>query len=76
MGNEGNSGKSGSKKGSSKAQWIKLSDSEKQGISTYCRKFLGDNKEFQVNRFLKTIFNYISKEISANINNFLNGYYA
>ena len=76
MGNEGNSGKSGSKKGSSKAQWIKLSDSEKQGISAYCRKFLGDNKEFQVNRFLTTIFNYISKEISANINNFLNGYYA
>ena len=75
MGNEGNSGKSSSKKGSSKAAWIKLNDNEKQGISAYCKKFLGDNKEFQVNRFISIIFNYISKEITSNINNFLNGYY-
>ena len=76
MGNEGNSGKSQSKKGSSKAQWIKLNDKEKQGISLYLRKFLGDNKEFRQDRFLSTIFTYISKEISSNLNNFLNSFYS
>ena len=76
MGNEGNSGKSQSKKGSSKAQWIKLNDKEKQGISLYLRKFLGDNKEFRQDRFLSTIFTYISKEITSNLNNFLNSFYS
>ena len=81
MGNEGNSGKSGksnqkSKKGSSKAEWIKLNDKERQGILSYCKKFVGDNKEFKSDKFISTIFTYISKEISSNINNFLNSYYS
>ena len=75
MGNEGNSGKSQSKKGSSKAQWIKLDDKERQGISLYLRKFVGDNKEFRLDRFISTIFTNISKEISSNLNKFLNSYY-
>ena len=76
MGNEGNSGKSKSKKGSSKATWIKLNDKERQGILSYCKKFFGDNKEFRLDKFLSTIFTYISKEISSNLNNFLNSYYS
>ena len=76
MGNNESSGKSQSKKGSSKAPWIKLEDKEKQGITLYLKKFLNDNKEFRLEKFLSTIFTYISKEISSNINNFLNSYYA
>jgi hypothetical protein len=75
MGNEGNSGKS-SKKGATKAPWIKLEDKEKQGISLYLKKFLNDNKEFRSEKFLSTIFTNISKEVSSNIHNFLNSYYA
>ena len=76
MGNEGNSGKSQSKKGSSKGQhWIKLNDTEKQGISLYIKKFLNDKKELRLDNFLTTIFTYISKEVSSNLNNFLNSYY-
>ena len=76
MGNEGNSGKSKPKKGSSKATWIKLNDKERQGILSYCKRFVGDNKEFKSDKFLSTIFTYISKEISSNLNNFLNSYYS
>ena len=78
MGNDGNSGKGKAKgkKGSSKGEWIKLNDKEKQGLLSYCKKFLGDNKEFRVDKFLSTVFNYISKEITSNINNFLNSYYS
>ena len=73
MGNEGNSGKKGR---STKADWIKLNDKEKQGLKLYSQKFLGDNKEFRLDRYLSTIFNYISKEVSSNINNFLNSFYS
>jgi len=73
MGNEGNSGKKGR---STKADWIKLNDKEKQGLKLYTQKFLGDNKEFRLDRYLSTIFNYISKEVSSNINNFLNSFYS
>ena len=77
MGNEGNkSAKSKSKKGSTKAPWIKLEDKEKHGISLYLKKFLGDNNEFRSQKFISTIFTNISKEVSSNINNFLNSYYA
>ena len=73
MGNEGNSGKKGR---STKADWIKLNDKEKQGLKLYNQKFLWDNKEFRLDRYLSTIFNYISKEVSSNINNFLNSFYS
>ena len=76
MGHEGNSKKSQPKKGSSKGEWIKLNDKEKQGILAYCRRFSGDNKEFRLDRFLSMVFTFISNEISSNINNFLNSYYA
>ena len=72
MGNE----KSHSKGRSNKAEWIKLNDKEKQGILLYSRKFLGDNKQFLSDKFLSTIFTYISKEVTSNINNFLNSFYS
>ena len=76
MGNDGNSGKSHSKGRSNKTEWIKLDDKEKQGILSYSKKFLGDNKKFLSDRFLTTIFTYISKEVISNINNFLNSFYS
>ena len=76
LGSSGNQGQSKAKKGSSKGEWIKLNEKEKQGVLAYCKKFLGDNKEFNSERFLSTIFTYISKEISSNLNNFLNSYYS
>ena len=79
MGNEGGNQKSSSssKKFNIKANWIKFSDSEKQGIISYTKKYLdqANNNQFKSEKFFTTVFTYISKEISSNINKYLNSYY-
>ena len=77
MGNDENS-KSSSKKSSKKAEWIKLTDKEKQGVISYTKKYLDqlNNNAFKSQNFFANVFTYISKEISSNINKYLNSYYS
>ena len=79
MGNDEGSSKSGSKKSNSKkAEWIKLSDKEKQGVMAYTKKYLDqlNNNKFKSDNFFSNVFTYISKEISSNINKYLNSFYS
>ena len=79
MGNEGAGGKTSSgKKTNSKADWIKLTDTEKQGVISYTKKYLDqtNNNKFKSENFLKTVFTYISAEVSSNINKYLNSFYS
>ena len=75
MGNEGEA--KSSKKSNTKANWIKLSDTEKQGVISYTKKYLDqtNNNKFKSDNFFKNVFTYISKEISSNINQYLNSFY-
>jgi len=77
MGNEGGS-KSSSKKSKIKANWIKLTDNEKQGVISYTKKYIdqANNNKFKSEKFLQTVFTYLSKEISDNIIKYLNSFYS
>ena len=76
MGNEGS--KSNSKKSNLKASWIKLSDKEKQGVISYTKKYIDqtNNNKFKSENFFNNVFTYISKEVSTNINKYLNSFYS
>ena len=77
MGNEEGS-KSSSKKSNLKANWIKLSDTEKQGVISYTKKYIDqtNNNKFKSENFFNNVFTYISKEVSTNINKYLNSFYS
>ena len=77
MGNEPGS-KSSSKKSNLKANWIKLSDTEKQGVISYTKKYIDqtNNNKFKSENFFNNVFTYISKEVSTNINKYLNSFYS
>ena len=77
MGNEAGS-KSSSKKSNLKANWIKLSDTEKQGVISYTKKYIDqtNNNKFKSENFFNNVFTYISKEVSTNINKYLNSFYS
>ena len=77
MGNEAGS-KLSSKKSNLKANWIKLSDTEKQGVISYTKKYIDqtNNNKFKSENFFNNVFTYISKEVSTNINKYLNSFYS
>ena len=77
MGNEGDSKSSNKKSSNIKADWIKLSEKEKQGVISYTKKYLDqtNNNKFKSEKFFQTVFTYLSKEISSNIIKYLNSYY-
>ena len=64
MGNEEGS-KSSSKKSNLKVNWIKLSDTEKQGVINYTKKYIDqtNNNKFKSENFFNNVFTYISKEV-------------
>ena len=78
MGNEGGGKSSSGKKSNIKADWIKLSDKEKQGVISYTRKYIdqANNNKFNSEKFFKTVFSYLSNEISSNIIPYLNSFYS
>ena len=78
MGNEGGGKTSSGKKSNIKADWIKLSDKEKQGVISYTRKYIdqANNNKFNSEKFFKTVFSYLSNEISSNIIPYLNSFYS
>ena len=78
MGNEGGGKPSSGKKSNIKADWIKLSDKEKQGVISYTRKYIdqANNNKFNSEKFFKTVFSYLSNEISSNIIPYLNSFYS
>ena len=78
MGNDEGKSKSSSKKSTTKAEWIKLSDKEKQGVISYAKKYIDqlNNNAFKSENFFSTVFTYISKEISTNIIKYLNSFYS
>ena len=59
-----------------KADWIKLSDKEKQGIGDYAKQFISHNKIFILNNFLSFVFPIISHNIRTHLFPFLNSYYS
>ena len=79
MGNQAFGGKKGSKAPKNtavKANWIKLSDKEKQGVTAYAKQFISPEKIFLIKNFLSIVFPILSNDIHKNLFTFLNSYYS